>query len=639
MKKVLCLVMVAVAILATTGCTLRQTPQDSGSGRTSSMTSDPFLGIDYADDEIGRPDPTRATAREARPDPMDPMEQFFQKGGFANIMANPAPPILNPEQEMQPQTLAAQNPPPQRMAAPTPMPAPMPAYRTAAPMQPMQPMQPTGVAFPMTAQNRMAVPTYPLNPGAEPTTVMNFADDAPQHVSLIYPSPEYGIIKLDKVIAKEASVGQPFTYSIIVTNLTNTTLTSIVLTEEMDIHFQLGSAVPQGQRLENQIMWRVDALGPKASERIEISGVPTTMDPLRHCTSITYAVQACSNIHVVKPQLELARKVPSEALLCDLIAVEYTIQNVGTGAARDVQIRESLPAGLLTENGNNTLQFEAGTLLSGQSRTFTVRLRASRTGVYVNKAQAESTSNIRAESVATATTVRQPILEVVKQGPPRLYLGRPASYEITVTNRGDGVARDTLLEDMLPAGVTGVEASAGADITGAKLMWQLGTIPAGTAKTVRVSYKPSTTGVLTSTATAAAYCTEPVATTVSTSVIGIPAVRLDVVDLEDPVEVGGVVTYVLTAINEGSAPDRNIRLVCHLEENLTFISASGPTQASNMGRTLNFGALPSLTPGEKATWRVKARASQAGGVRFRVTMGSDQLTRPVEQTEATFLYE
>jgi len=634
MKNVLCLVMVTVAMMAVPGCTVRQSPQDSGNRRTSSMSNDPFLGIDYAEDDIGRADPMQGSTREARPDPMDPMEQFFQQGGFANIMANPAPPILNPETELPPQTQPAQGLPLQSTSMQTPVsPAPTPVYRTAAPMQPMN------TAYPMTAQGGTMVPTYPMNPGAEPTTVMSVADDSPQHVSLIYPSPEYGILKLDKVIAKEANVGQPFTYSIIVTNLTNTTLTNIVLTEEMAIHFQLGSVVPQGQRLENQIMWRVDALGPKASERIEISGVPTSMDPLKHCTSITYAVQACSNIHVVKPELELARKVPSEALLCDLIAVEYTVQNVGTGAARNVQLRENLPAGLLTENGNNALQFEAGTLLAGQSRTFTARLRASRTGVYVNKAQAESTSNIRAESVATATTVRQPILEVAKQGPPRLYLGRPASYEITVTNRGDGVARDTLLEDMLPAGVTGVEASAGADITGAKLMWQLGTIPAGTAKTVRVSYKPSNTGVLTSTATASAYCTEPVATTVNTSVIGIPAVRLDVVDLEDPVEVGGVVTYVLTVINEGSAPDRNIRLVCHLEENLTYISSSGPTQASNMGRTLNFGPLPSLTPGEKATWRVKTRASQAGGVRFRVTMSSDQLTRPVEHTEATFLYE
>jgi uncharacterized repeat protein (TIGR01451 family) len=571
---------------------------------------------------------------------MDPMEQFFQQGGFANIMANPAPPVLN-AQEAQAQQNWNQGYAGPGPAAVNPVQSPAPSvrsrsfYSAPAPTAPPVSMAPpVGTTYPINTYSNATVPVYP-----DTTSVMNVTDSTPQHVSLIYPSPEYGIIKLDKVIAKEANVSQPFTYSIILTNLTNTTLTNVVLTEEFSKNFQVGTITPQGQRLENQVMWRIDTLGPKASERIEISGVPTAMEPLKHCTSITYAVQACSNIHVVKPALELARKVPSEALLCDLITVEYAVQNVGTGAARDVQIRETLPDGLLTENGKNTVQFEAGTLSAGQSRSFTIRLRASRTGVFVNKAQAESTSNIKAESVATATTIRQPMLEIVKQGPSRLYLGRPASFEITLTNRGDGVARDTVLEDMLPTGVTGVEASAGADISGAKLTWQLGTIPAGTAKTVRVSYKPSNTGMLTSTATASAYCTEPVTTTASTSVIGIPAVRIDVVDLEDPIEVGGVVTYVLTVANEGSAPDRNIRLVCNMEENMEYISATGPTQGSNMGRTINFGPLPALSPGEKATWTIKARAAKAGGVRFRTTMSSDQLTRPVEQTEATFLYE
>ena len=46
-----------------------------------------------------------------------------------------------------------------------------------------------------------------------------------------------------------------------------------------------------------------------------------------------------------------------------------------------------------------------------------------------------------------------------------------------------------------------------------------------------------------------------------------------------------------------------------------------------------------MAPGEKATWTVTVKALKAGDVRFKTKMTSDQLGRPVEETEATNLYE
>jgi hypothetical protein len=46
-----------------------------------------------------------------------------------------------------------------------------------------------------------------------------------------------------------------------------------------------------------------------------------------------------------------------------------------------------------------------------------------------------------------------------------------------------------------------------------------------------------------------------------------------------------------------------------------------------------------LEPNTKATWRIVCRATSPGGVRFKVNMTSDVLSRPIDVTKATYLYE
>ena len=141
------------------------------------------------------------------------------------------------------------------------------------------------------------------------------------------------------------------------------------------------------------------------------------------------------------------------------------------------------------------------------------------------------------------------------------------------------------------------------------------------------------------TATAAAYCAEGVTASVETSIAGIPALRLDVVDVEDPIEVGASTTYMITVTNEGTAADTNIRITCNLEDQLQYVSAAGATSGSKVGNTVTFVPLQNLPPKAHATWRVVVTGVKAGDVRFKVSMVSDNLTRAVEEAEATRVYE
>jgi uncharacterized repeat protein (TIGR01451 family) len=483
-----------------------------------------------------------------------------------------------------------------------------------------------------------APPVVPIAPAAVKPTLFAVSETSPYVFSQVYPSPDYGIIQLDKVMPQEVELNRLFDYTIKVTNLTDKILINILVTEEIPRNFRFAGSNPTARQEPGKLVWEIDSLGPKVSQQITVTGVATEIDDLKHSTIVTHAMRAQSNVRVVQPNLQLTLTAPSDVLLCDPIPVEYIVSNIGTGSAQDVKIVSALPPGLQTSDGKSELVLDAGTLSAGQVRQLSAELRATGKGVFVNKAVASSATGLKTESAGAIITVRQPVLAITKSGPEKQYVGRSLTYEVTVANTGDGIAKDVILDDTIPAGVTSIEATAGANFSGSKLIWELGTLAPRTSKNVRVSYTPTQPCLLTNNTTANAYCAESVTTSMKTLIAGIAATRLEVIDLEDPLEVGNQTTYVITVSNEGSAPDTNIRIVCNLEDKIQYVSSGGETSGSIMGNTVSFTPLRTLAPKARATWRVVVKGIRPGDVRFRVTMYTDQLVRPVEETEATYVF-
>jgi uncharacterized repeat protein (TIGR01451 family) len=239
----------------------------------------------------------------------------------------------------------------------------------------------------------------------------------------------------------------------------------------------------------------------------------------------------------------------------------------------------------------------------------------------------------------TTTTVTQPVLEITKEGPEMRYLGRAAEYTITVSNTGDEVAQNTVLEDTIPSGVSDVSVSDGGSVTGNMATWQLGNLAPDTSKTVTISYTPDDIGEVSNRASVTAVCADGVAASAATDVEGIAAVLLEVIDLEDPIEIGSNVTYNILVTNQGSSTATNVDINAFLEDTMEYVSSSGATSAELEGNRVNFSPLPSLAPQEVASWNVTVTAVAEGDVRFTVSMNCDQLDRDVDETESTNFYE
>jgi len=502
------------------------------------------------------------------------------------------------------------------------------------PLPTRPPAEPPPVVRPPAAPAPVDVIIRPRPPAAGSENNSNI-------ISRIFPCAECGIVRVDKAMPQQVEPNLPFDYSIRFTNLTDMALTGVIITEDTPDNFRLAGSNPVARKEGNRLVWEVDLLEPRATKQITVSGVATDGAFLKHCTTVvTQVIPACASVTVISPKLELTRTAPAEALICDQIPLKYVVANTGTGSVQNVKLVETFPAGLQTADGKTEIIFDAGTLTPGLSRQFAVELRATKSGKYVCQAVASSPVGFRAESPAVTMTVGQPVLALTQTIPNQHYLGRPLAYDITVTNKGDGPAKNTVIENGLPApDITSIKATSGAKLSGPRLIWQLGTIAAGSSRKVRVSYMPTKAGTFANSIAASAHCADTATASAQTLVAGVPGVLLEVGDIDDPVEVNGRTTYMITVTNQGFAVSTNIRIACSLEENVQYVSSSGPTAGTLEGSTITFAPLSALAPKGKATWRVVVTAVKAGDSRFKTTMITDQLTRPVEETEATRVYD
>lgn len=474
-------------------------------------------------------------------------------------------------------------------------------------------------------------------PKARPAAV----SDGMNHVIVAYPTGDRAtsVVLIDKAVPKEVRVNQPFSYKITVTSLVDHALHNVVVSDKLSENFKVSASSPSGTAGDGgRISWALGGLAAKASKTIRIDASAGGAGSIGSCAGISYDSLACATIPVVEPKLLIAMSGPTEALACDEIVYTLRVTNTGTAVVPNVKITNNLPAGLMTRDGKQLATADVGTLQPHQTRQFKIATKAAKTGVFANQATVAG-AGVKASSNTVSTTVREPVLTIAMSGPSKKFIGRTTDYEITVTNTGDGEARDLSIENTLPAGSTFVRASDGGKPGGSKVRWEVESLAPKASKKVSVTIKATEAGKLRTAAKAKAYCADEVAAAATTTYEGIPAILLEVVDIEDPLEVGSNGTYVITATNQGSAPGTNIKIKCMLEGNVQYVSSSGSSKGTIEGNTVTFAPLANLPAGKDAVWKVILKGVEPGDVRFKVTMISDQLSRTVEETEATNLYK
>ncbi len=119
---------------------------------------------------------------------------------------------------------------------------------------------------------------------------------------------------------------------------------------------------------------------------------------------------------------------------------------------------------------------------------------------------------------------------------------------------------------------------------------------------------------------------------------GIAAILFELVDVQDPIEVGGETSYEIRVINQGSKSASNIRVVALFPPQLQPLGGDGPARHVIDGQRILFEPVGQLGPKADMTYTVKAKALAAGDLRVRVQVVTDENRTPITREESTRVY-
>lgn len=206
------------------------------------------------------------------------------------------------------------------------------------------------------------------------------------------------------------------------------------------------------------------------------------------------------------------------------IAYELVASNAGPSSATDVTVTDTLPAELslvsaspeCTPSGQ-TVTCQLAALPAGTTRTFTVTARVAdtATGELRNTATISSATPDAdaADGTASHTLPIEPLadLSIDKRAlADRAVPGRTLAWELTVRSAGPSTARDVVVTDRLPNGLSFVSASDACAFADGTVTCRLAELAAGRSATLRLVTRVARahTGTITNAATVSSATTD-----------------------------------------------------------------------------------------------------------------------------------
>lgn len=443
------------------------------------------------------------------------------------------------------------------------------------------------------------------------------------------------LVRMEKSAPAIVSLNENFDYNYTVT--AKDKLKKVVVEEQIPAGTTYVSSNPKAEVKGSNVTWTLYNLEKGDNVALKLTVKPTQVADLSSCATIKAYQEACTTTSVGVPELAIIKTTPNEQVLLGAgVPWNITVTNTGNFCAYDVVVTDTLPAGVSHSSGQKVLTTQLGTLAPGESRDITVNTEATATGEHCNVAVVES-SNAGSAKDDACIAVLEAGLNVVKEGTPMQFIGKQASYKITVTNTGDVPLNDVVVTDTVPA-QNQLLTAPGAQINGNTATWTT-SLRGGESKSFELTVLGPVTGTYCNqvTASSAAYglsgsddaCTEW---------RGYPALLIEVIDTQDPLLVGEQTTYIIQITNQGTAADTNVALDVALPKELKLVSASGDSQGKISGNNVTFAPYKVLEAKQIIEYRVVAEAVAEGDARFRAEMKSDLLRTPVPEVEATQVY-
>jgi uncharacterized repeat protein (TIGR01451 family) len=570
------------------------------------------------------PVPVKPAADAVAPAPVEaPAAPEIAKAKQAPVPLPPPPPATGAEPVL---------PSAPESAAPTaPTPAPIPAFPgMAADRGQVSPPVPPTSPQPV----RESLPPWQAPPAAgdekQPESTMK--QDNP--TGRQEPS-----VSMEWVGPPASKVGQAGDYTLVVHNTCNIPVQQVLVRVRVPNGMTAAATEPKATTEGNVLVWDLGTMPAKQEKNLQMKLTAESKGDLMPQAWVTFTGTSVMHVKVREPKLVLKASAPEKVLVGDAAAFTLTVTNPGDGSADQVKIHAALSDGLEHARGNK-IDFEIGNLAPGEARSVQVICGTKTGGVQKCDATADAECGLKGSDAASVNVI-MPRLDLEIHGPGLKYLERKALYTLKVTNPGDAAATNVTVADVVPAGFKVLAASDGGrhDFSTRAVSWFLGEVGPGQTRQVQLEVQAINCGEFTHTATAVGARGLRAESQCLTKVEGLSALMIEMVDTEDPIEVGADTTYEIRITNTGSKTETDIKLVATVPDKMEFKNAQSPVRFREEGKVIVFEPLEKLAPKADAIFRINVKATEAGTVRFKIQVSSTNITEPIIKMEPTRIYD
>ncbi len=493
-----------------------------------------------------------------------------------------------------------------------------PAAETFAPLEPVAPSE-------LAAPLEPVAPSEPVGTGVPGDKKLEGAQTTQ--------------IVVEKIAPKEIQVDREAKFAVKVKNGGSAPVRGVVLRDVLPVGARFVAAEPASvvPNARGEFAWPEFDLAPNSEKTFEYRIIPTQEGEIGSVATVSFAAEASCRVRCVRPALQVEVVAPQETTLGSNVELNVVVANVGTGAATNVALLETIPDGLRHPSGS-VLDHALGTLAPGEKKRVPLTLQSVSPGSTVNSLVVTADGDLR-EEIQTEIVVRAPKLELTIDGAETPYLERQTTYRLKAANVGDATARDVKLVAELPTGTTFVSAN-NLGVYKAEtrsVYWDLAELPTGAAGEIELTLTPTKIGAsrLTFGGTGPLGLTAQVVKDVT--IDGLPALSYSVKTSPNPVELGKEIVYEIQLANRGTKASTNATLQIAAPEALRIVSVDGPTRYSQQNGAFVFDVVREIPAKSALTYKVKAVCEAVGDCRVRFQLSSDDL-EPLVKEENVRVY-
>ncbi len=468
--------------------------------------------------------------------------------------------------------------------------------------------------------------------------------------SIVSPNREISpSISIETIVPEMGILGKPLQYEMIVKNRGQVPVHQVHIEDQLPGTMRYLGGTPVGEMVGEKIQWSLGDLDVGAEKRIQVSIKPVKGGEIKTQPQVMFRTKLMPVvIKIAQAQLELiASSSQKKVHIGDEISFHFEITNRGAVTAEEVLLRVQLSEGIdhpqAKSQYNRVIEALLYHLEPGKTREVTLKAKAAKGGAQF------CLVNVQSEGVSTpsqriALEITKPIVQLKLIAPAKVLVNAVSDVEIQANNLQEIPTKPLQIALAFPQGLDIVSTGEGANYDRMKrvVYWNPGEVNSKGMKSLIMRVKANQKGNWGIRGVGRVGSSEDIRVERAILVEGIPGINFEVVNRNNPCEIGKEASFEIKIMNQGTADCTHLNLKIHLSSGLVPTNISSQREVLNYkfeGQTLIFEPIAKLAGKEDLVIRVLTKGIKAGDQRCKVEVNCDQLSQPLFKEEGGYFYD